>query len=124
MVGIEPASMTAVFCRNTLLGEIRELPVVRVAGYPLATFLWLAVVLPGKLGDATRVEKLSSLPMGTYRDKPLRSLVLDTFDRLSAPVEHRFVWADLIPWFAESGLVVDAHRDESGWFVVAHRPAG
>ena len=61
--------------------------------------------------------------MATYRDKPFRSLVLDTFDRLSAPIEHRFTWPDLAPWFAESGLVVDSHRDDSGWFVVAHRPA-
>ena len=99
-------------------------PVVRAVCYPLAAILWFGVVLPGKLGDTAHVEKLSSLPMGTYRDKPLRSLVLDTFDRLSTPVEHRFVWAELTPWFAESGLVVDAHRDESGWFVVAHRPAG
>ena len=99
-------------------------PVLRAACYPLAAILWLGVSLPGKLGDATHAEKLSSLPMSMYRDKPLRSLVLDTFDRLSAPVEHRYLWADLAPWFAESGLVVDAHRDESGWFVVAHRPAG
>ena len=99
-------------------------PVLRAACYPLAAILWLGVVLPGKLGDATHVEKLSSLPLGTYRDKPPRGLVLDTFDRLSAPVEHRYVWADLAPWFVESGLVLDAHRDESGWFVVAHRPAG
>jgi hypothetical protein len=59
--------------------------------------------------------------MSTYRDKPFRSLVLDTFDRLSAPVEHRYVWAELEPWFAEAGLVVDAARDETGWFVLAHR---
>jgi SAM-dependent methyltransferase len=97
-------------------------PVLRASCYPLAALLWLAVVLPGRVGDAAHVEKLSSLPMGTYRDKPLRSLVLDTFDRLSAPVEHRYVWADLAPWFEEAGLVVDAHRDESGWFIVAHRP--
>ena len=61
--------------------------------------------------------------MATYRDKPFRSLVLDTFDRLSAPVEHRFVWSELAPWFDEAGLVVDAARDESGWFIVAHRPS-
>ena len=30
-----------------------------------------------------------------YRRKPFRSLVLDTFDRLSAPVEHRYVWSEL-----------------------------
>ena len=60
--------------------------------------------------------------MSTYRDKPFRSLVLDTFDRLSAPVEHRYIWAELAPWFADVGLVVDAARDETGWFVLARRP--
>ncbi len=60
--------------------------------------------------------------MGAYRGKPLRSLTLDTFDRLSAPVEHRYVWADLAPWFSQAGLVVDAVRDETGWFILAHRP--
>jgi hypothetical protein len=48
--------------------------------------------------------------------------VLDTFDRLSAPVEHRYVWEDLEPWFRSAGLVVDAHREETGWFILAHRP--
>ena len=60
--------------------------------------------------------------MDAYRGKPFRSLVLDTFDRLSAPVEHRYVWKDLAPWFSETGLVVDAARDETGWFVLAHKP--
>jgi SAM-dependent methyltransferase len=98
-------------------------PALRALCYPLAALLWIGVVLPGKLGDVAHVEKLSSLPMATYRGKPARTLVLDSFDRLSAPVEHRYVWADLAPWFEEAGLVVDAYRDESGWFVVAHRPA-
>jgi hypothetical protein len=60
--------------------------------------------------------------MDAYRGKPLRSLVLDTFDRLSAPVEHRYVWRELAPWFHDAGLVVDAARDETGWFVLAHKP--
>ena len=90
---------------------------------PIAAFLWATVVLAGKVGDSLRIERLSALPMATYRDKPFRSLVLDTFDRLSAPIEHRYTWPDLAPWFEESGLVVDSHRDDSGWFVVAHRPA-
>ena len=46
--------------------------------------------------------------MDGYRRKPFRSLVLDTFDRLSAPVEHRYVWSELQPWFDDTGLVVDA----------------
>ena len=61
--------------------------------------------------------------MAGYRGKPFRSLFLDTFDRLSAPVEHRYVWDELAPWFADEGLVVDAVREEAGWFVLATRPA-
>jgi hypothetical protein len=41
---------------------------------------------------------------------------------LSAPVENRYVWNDLKPWFQRAGLVVDAARDEAGWFVLAHLP--
>jgi SAM-dependent methyltransferase len=91
---------------------------------PIAALLFGTVVAAGRVGDALGVERLSALPMGTYRDKPFRSLVLDTFDRLSAPIEYRFTWAELEPWFRESGLVVDSARDDSGWFVVAHRDAG
>jgi SAM-dependent methyltransferase len=89
---------------------------------PIAALLVLGIVVPGRVGDALGVGALSALPMGTYRDKPFRSLVLDTFDRLSAPIEHRFTWSELEPWFAETGLVVDSARDDSGWFIVAHRP--
>ena len=89
---------------------------------PIAGCLYAGFVAPGRWGERHQVEVLADLPMDTYRDKPFRSLVLDTFDRLSAPVEHRYVWSDLEPWFSDAGLVVDAARDETGWFVVAHRP--
>jgi hypothetical protein len=59
--------------------------------------------------------------MAAYRGKPLRSLVLDTFDRLSAPVEHRYVWSELAPWFEEAHLSVQAARDEAGWFILARK---
>jgi SAM-dependent methyltransferase len=97
-------------------------PMLRRASTPVAGCLYAVFVLPGRWGQTHGVEGLSRLPMDTYRDKPFRSLVLDTFDRLSAPVEHRYVWTELAPWFAETGLVVDAARDETGWFVLAHRP--
>jgi len=95
--------------------------VLRPLCTPVAAVLFVTVVAAGRLGDRVHSRRLSALPMATYRDKPLRSLVLDTFDRLSAPVEHRFVWSELAPWFDESGLEVDSARDESGWFIVAHR---
>lgn len=95
---------------------------LKAVSVPIAVLLYYGVVVPGAVGDRRGLAALSGLPMGAYRGKPLRSLTLDTFDRLSAPVEHRFVWADLAPWFSQAGLVVDAARDETGWFVLAHRP--
>jgi len=97
-------------------------PVLKLISTPIAALLYYAVVVPGEYGDRRGSRTLSGLPMDAYRGKPLRSLVLDTFDRLSAPVEHRYVWSELAPWFADAGLVVDAARDETGWFVLAHRP--
>jgi hypothetical protein len=96
--------------------------VLKAVSTPIAGLLYLGVVAPGAYGDRTGRTALASLPMHAYRGKPFRSLVLDTFDRLSAPVEHRYVWTELAPWFEGAGLVVDAARDETGWFVLAHRP--
>jgi len=89
----------------------------------VAALLWMFVVRPGQTGERRGVAALSNLPMAAYRGKPLRSLVLDTFDRLSAPVEHRYTWAELSPWFDDAGLVVDAVREEAGWFVLSHVPS-
>jgi SAM-dependent methyltransferase len=97
-------------------------PLLKTLSTPIAGFLWAAFVAPGAWGEKHRVASLAALPMDAYRGKPFRSLVLDTFDRLSAPVENRYVWSDLQPWFDQTGLVVDAARDETGWFVLAHRP--
>ena len=97
-------------------------PALKSLSTPIAAFLWGAVVVPGEWGDRHGIAALAGLPMDAYRGKPFRSLVLDTFDRLSAPVENRYVWSDLQPWFDRTGLVVDASRDETGWFVLAHRP--
>jgi SAM-dependent methyltransferase len=96
--------------------------VLKALSTPIAAALYAGVVVPGRWGHDRGVVALARLPMDTYRDKPFRSLVLDTFDRLSAPVEFRYVWKDLQRWFSDAGLVVDAARDETGWFVLAHRP--
>ena len=89
---------------------------------PIAAGLYWGIVVPGAYGDRRGVGGLAGLPMDAYRGKPFRSLVLDTFDRLSAPVEHRYVWKELAPWFSETGMVVDAARDETGWFILARKP--
>lgn len=96
-------------------------PVLRALSAPIAAVLYALFVLPGRLGGRHFVA-LDRLPLGTYRGKPPRSLWLDTFDRLSAPIEHRMHWADLEPWFAGAGLDVLATRDDAGWFVLGRRP--
>ena len=97
-------------------------PMLKRVSIPIAGCLYGLFVVPGRWGQNHAVSGLMRLPMDTYRDKPFRSLVLDTFDRLSAPVEHRYVWSELATWFEATGLEVDAARDETGWFVLAHRP--
>ena len=89
---------------------------------PIGGLLYWSFVIPGRWGERRGVDALARLPMDTYRDKPFRSLVLDTFDRLSAPVEYRYVWKELEQWFSDTGLIVDAARDETGWFILAHKP--
>jgi SAM-dependent methyltransferase len=98
--------------------------VLRMLSVPVAALLYVGIVAPGALADRFSRGALARLPMASYRGKPFRSLVLDTFDRLSAPVEHRYVWSELAPWFADEGLVVDAVREQAGWFVLAHRATG
>jgi hypothetical protein len=78
-------------------------------------------VTPGRLGDRLGVSVLSKLPLATYRGKPLRSLWLDTFDRLSAPVENRYIWPELKEWFERSSTTVVAVREEAGWFVTLRK---
>jgi SAM-dependent methyltransferase len=95
---------------------------LKVLSVPIAAGLYWGVVVPGAYGDRRGVGGLAGLPMDAYRGKPFRSLVLDTFDRLSAPVEHRYVWKELAPWFSETGMEVDAARDETGWFILARKP--
>ncbi|MGQ0803890.1 MAG: class I SAM-dependent methyltransferase [Actinomycetota bacterium] len=89
--------------------------VVRVLSAAIAALLYAGVVLPGRV--------ITSLPLATYRRRPVRSLWLDTFDRLSAPVEYRYVKKEVEGLFSRAGLVIDAARDEAGWFVTAHKPA-
>ena len=89
---------------------------------PLAGALYVALVLPGAVGRRLGVAPAARLPLATYRGKPVRSLWLDTFDRLSAPVEHRYLWSELEPWFREQGLEVEHVREEAGLFILARRP--
>lgn len=95
---------------------------LRRLSVPIAAVLWLSFVGPGAAGDRWHLGPLKGLPLQTYRRRPFRALWLDTFDRLSAPVEHRYVWSELEPWFDRAGLEVRSMRDDAGFYVVAVRP--
>jgi len=92
-------------------------PVLRVLSAPLALALYCGFVMPGQLGDRLRIGPLAALPLATYRGMPVRSLWLDTFDRLSAPIEHRYTRGEAETWFTNAGLTVLASREEAGMFV-------
>lgn len=91
---------------------------------PIAAALYAGLVVPGQVGAQRGIGGLANLPLATYRGQPLRSLWLDTFDRLSAPIENRYTLDDLRPWFAKAGMVLVAARDEAGWFIVLRKPEG
>lgn len=114
--GIELARL---FRRVTVNTDRR---VLRWLSAGVAAVLETVLVTPGRLGDRWNLRSLAQLPLAVYRQRSFRALWLDTFDRLSAPVEHRYLWPDLEPWFVGDGLVVQSVRDEAGFFIVAKRP--
>jgi SAM-dependent methyltransferase len=93
-------------------------PLLRVMSLPISMLLYAAFVMPGQVGARFGIRRLSDLPLRTYRGRPLRSLWLDTFDRLSAPLERRFVWSEISPWFASAGLHILSVRDDAGIIVL------
>ncbi|MEA2844323.1 MAG: hypothetical protein QOJ69_1994 [Actinomycetota bacterium] len=101
-------------------------PILRALSAPIALALDALVVLPGRLGEGkgarlARLDRLSRLPLAAYRRRPFKTLWLDTFDRLSAPIETRYVWDDVEPWFRDAGLSVEAVSHTTGLTVVARR---
>ncbi|MGH9126950.1 MAG: hypothetical protein ACRDZ8_19810 [Acidimicrobiales bacterium] len=87
-------------------------PVLRPLAWPVAAALYGGVVVPGAAGEQRGWSRLAGLPLATYRGAPLRALWLDTFDRLSAPLEARFTPAEVSTWFRESGLPVLSLRTD------------
>lgn len=99
--------------------------VLRPLCWPLAVALYGAFVVPGTIGQRLALPRLASIPLATYRGSPVRSLWLDTFDRLSAPLETRFTPPEAEAMFSECGLSVRSLRADprlAGIVVLAERP--
>jgi SAM-dependent methyltransferase len=97
-------------------------PLLRLLCAPVAGVLYSLVVVPGQLGARFGVRVLDDLPLRNYHNLHFRSLWLDTFDRLSAPIERRYVWGELQPWFEREGLRVKSVREAGGLFILAEKP--
>jgi SAM-dependent methyltransferase len=99
------------------------LSAVRALSAAAACCLYAGLVLPGRLGERVRIATLRRQPLRMYREVPFRSLWEAVFDMLSAPLERRYSWDQVEPWYAGAGLVVDSVREDDGLVIVAHRPA-
>ena len=119
--GVRRAGLAAA---AAMRGASRHLPrpLLRALSALVAAGLYAGMVLPGAVGARRGVTVLARLPLQAYRNKPLRSLWLDTFDRLSAPLERRYVWSELEPWFRGARLEVVAAKEDAGFFIVCRRP--
>ena len=116
--GLRAGGLAIARAMRTVTARMPHRP-LRAFSAAVAAALWPYVLVLRGAGGRLAGEQA---PLATYCDKPFRSLWLDTFDRLSAPLEARYRWEELAAWFQETGLVVDHVRDQAGWFVVGHRP--
>lgn len=92
--------------------------------YPLAAALHLLVVLPYRtLRHREAFRSLAeSLPLKTYADYPFGVLVNDQFDRLSAPIEHRYEAAEVEAMLVAAGLEEVQVVANHGWIGHGRRP--
>lgn len=93
--------------------------------YPLAAALWVGWVLPYRLARSRPwLQRFAeAFPLKTYADYPFSVLVSDQFDRLSAPIEHRFTREQVIEMLEGAGLQNPIVLPNHGWVADAVRPA-
>jgi ubiquinone/menaquinone biosynthesis C-methylase UbiE len=98
--------------------------VLHLLCYPLAAALFVLIVLPYR--GFRRYDRLQGiaqlLPLKTYADYPFSVLVNDQFDRLSAPIEHRYSAAEVADMLTSAGLVHPRVVQNHGWVGNGRRP--
>jgi SAM-dependent methyltransferase len=95
---------------------------LRAASAVIAAALYVLLVAPGRLAERARIGRLSALPLSFYRNLPMRSLWLSTFDVLSAPIEHRYSMPEIQAWFLRAGVEIESIEDQHGFKVLGRRP--
>jgi 2-polyprenyl-3-methyl-5-hydroxy-6-metoxy-1,4-benzoquinol methylase/uncharacterized protein YbaR (Trm112 family) len=91
--------------------------VLHVLCYPIAAVLMVVFVGPYRwLRRRPRGRRVAAqLPLKTYADYPFGVLVNDQFDRLSAPIEHRYTRAQVASMLSRAGLTDITVLANSGW---------
>ena len=97
---------------------------IRALSSVIAPFLYAALVVPGRVAERLGLSRVERLPLSMYRRLPLRTLRESIFDVLSAPLERRYTWPEIEPWFVRAGLLVESVRDDDGLIVLARAPSG
>jgi 2-polyprenyl-3-methyl-5-hydroxy-6-metoxy-1,4-benzoquinol methylase len=94
--------------------------------YPLAIALWVSIVLPYRILRSLRAPPAiaEALPLKTYADYPVGVLVNDTFDRFSAPIEHRFTAEQVRAILQRAGLNEITVLPHHGWIGDGAVPPG
>lgn len=118
--GLRAAGLGAATALRTVTRRMPH-PALRVLSTGIAGGLYGGLVVGCAVAE--RLGKpLDGFPLALYRRRPFRALRLDTFDRLSAPIERRFSFADVEPWLKEAELDVMSVSDRIGLLVVGRRP--
>jgi SAM-dependent methyltransferase len=92
--------------------------------YPLAAVLYGSFIVPYRVlrRRPATAWLARRLPLKTYADYPFGVCVNDQFDRLSAPIEHRFTADEVRALLESAGLVDIVVLPNHGWIGSGRRP--
>lgn len=113
-----------------LVSEVRRItvrlphPLLHGFCYPLAAALLTGIVLPYRaMRGHNRLQGFAeALPLKAYADYPFAVLVNDQFDRLSAPIEHRYEAKEVEQMLVAAGLGQPRVVANHGWVGNARQP--